>query len=379
MQHLPSILKIVEGGIQRDPVKVSRYVTLLSEKLELEGDGASADLLRKAAGRLEPKAIHAARQSTPRPPVDSESRMALADTSWPRLEDINLVFSPETTHELDSYVQSHLRRDELLKAGLRAPGHLLLFGPPGCGKSQTARYVAAALALPLVTARVDALVSSYLGSTAKNIRMLFDYVDQTPCVLFLDEFDAIAKMRDDPHELGELKRVVNSLLQNIDALPEGVAVVAATNHPQLLDAAVWRRFEFHVRLGPLADKERRTLLEACLRGDKPDSAIQSALSLLADGLTPAQIHRAVERSARRAFLSGANAPSMSDVAGSLASSLRESEGEMKNPWPRSTNEQIRYLRDLSDSVFTYDVISQIVGVSKGKISGVLSGKATDGR
>ena len=95
---------------------------------------------------------------------------------------------------------------------------MLLYGPPGVGKSETAKYVAARLEVPLYTVRTDSLVSSYLGSTSKNLRSVFDFVSAEPCVLFLDELDAIAKQRDDSQELGELKRVVISLLQNIDKL-----------------------------------------------------------------------------------------------------------------------------------------------------------------
>lgn len=106
----------------------------------------------------------------------------------------------------------------------------------------SARYIAAKTGLPLVTARLDSLVSSLLGSTAKNIRKVFEYAAQQECVLFLDEFDVVAKRRDDENELGELRRVVNSLLQNIDSFGEGSILIAATNHQDLLDPAVWRRF-----------------------------------------------------------------------------------------------------------------------------------------
>jgi len=97
-------------------------------------------------------------------------------------------------------------------------------------------------------ARLDGLISSYLGSTAKNIRALFDFAAKTPCVLFLDEFDAIAKVRSDAQEMGELKRVVNSFLQNLDTLGRQSIVLAATNHETLLDAAVWRRFTYRLAL-----------------------------------------------------------------------------------------------------------------------------------
>lgn len=126
---------------------------------------------------------------------------------------------------------------------------LLLYGAPGVGKSTIAKYISLKTGLPLVTARMDSLISSLLGNTSKNIRKIFEYADSKPCILFLDEFDAIAKARDDQHENGELKRVINSLLQNIDLFTQNNILIAATNHPQLLDRAIWRRFNNVMEVG----------------------------------------------------------------------------------------------------------------------------------
>lgn len=115
-------------------------------------------------------------------------------------------------------------------------------------ETSAAKYLASELDLPLVTARFDTLISSLLGNTAKNIHRIFDFAQKQPCILFLDEFDAIAKARDDSHELGELKRVVNSLLQNIDDFSQTGILIAATNHAQMLDSAVWRRFQTVIEL-----------------------------------------------------------------------------------------------------------------------------------
>jgi AAA+ superfamily predicted ATPase len=111
-----------------------------------------------------------------------------------------------------------------------------------------AEAIAYSLALPLFVVRYDAIIGSYLGETASRLRRVMDYARTTPCVLFFDEFDAIGKERGDIHETGEIKRVVTSLLMQIDDLPSYTVVVAATNHAELLDRAVWRRFQIRLNL-----------------------------------------------------------------------------------------------------------------------------------
>ncbi|HEX7668065.1 MAG TPA: ATP-binding protein, partial [Polyangiaceae bacterium] len=131
------------------------------------------------------------------------------------------------------------------------PRHRLLFiGPPGNGKTSLAEAIAGELSLPLLRVRYDAVIGSYLGETASRLARLFDHVRTRQCVLFFDEFDALGKERGDEHETGEIKRVVNSLLLSIDALPSYVVVIGASNHPELLDRAVWRRFQVRIELPP---------------------------------------------------------------------------------------------------------------------------------
>ena len=129
------------------------------------------------------------------------------------------------------------------------PRHkVLLIGPPGTGKTSLASALACELALPFLTVRYEGLVGSYLGETASRLLEIVEYVSHTPCVLFFDEFDSVGKERSDTQETGEIKRVVSSLLLNMDSLPSHCVVVCATNHPEMLDRAVWRRFELRIRI-----------------------------------------------------------------------------------------------------------------------------------
>ncbi len=151
------------------------------------------------------------------------------------------------------------RRTDLLRAHNLEPRHrVLLTGPPGNGKTSLAEALATELAVPLLVVRYESVIASYLGETAVRLSRLFDEVRTRRCVLFFDEFDVVGKERGDVHETGEIKRVVSSLLLQIDDLPSHVVVVTATNHPELLDRAVWRRFQLRLNLPtptpPLAEE-----------------------------------------------------------------------------------------------------------------------------
>jgi AAA+ superfamily predicted ATPase len=174
-----------------------------------------------------------------------------------------LVFQVEAARTLDSLVLDpavqrvcgelieEQRRADLLRSFNLEPRHrVLLQGPPGNGKTSLAEAISYELAVPLFVVRYEAIIGSFLGETSSRLRTLFDFSRTHPCVLFFDEFDTLGKERGDVHETGEIKRVVSSLLLQIDALPSYVVVVTATNHPELLDRAVWRRFEIQIDLPP---------------------------------------------------------------------------------------------------------------------------------
>ncbi len=163
-----------------------------------------------------------------------------------RLEDLFLTQIVRTTTE--EIIQEHQRRDVLRSFGLMPRNKILLSGSPGNGKTSYAEALAEKLMLPLYVVRYESLITSYLGETSTRLQNLFDFVRQENCVLFFDEFDTIGKERGDTHETGEIKRVVSSLLLQIDRLPSQVIVVTASNHPELLDRAVWRRFDLNFKL-----------------------------------------------------------------------------------------------------------------------------------
>jgi SpoVK/Ycf46/Vps4 family AAA+-type ATPase len=172
----------------------------------------------------------------------------------PKRELGDIVLSETCRTAVDQLIEEQQRSSLLRAHGLDPRHRLLLVGPPGNGKTSLAEAIAEALAVPFFVVRYEAMIGSYLGETASRLKRVFDYVRTTPCVLFFDEFDAVGKERGDIHETGEIKRVVTSLLMHVDELPSYAVVIAATNHSELLDRAVWRRFQF--RLGLHAPGER---------------------------------------------------------------------------------------------------------------------------
>lgn len=162
----------------------------------------------------------------------------------------SLVLHPEIARQVSELVEEQ-HRAELLHAHNLKPRHtVLLAGSPGNGKTTLAEALACELMAPLLVVRYETLIGSYLGETSSRLRNLIEYAKTQRCVLFFDEFDTLGKERGDTHETGEIKRVVSSLLLQLDDLPDYVVVVAASNHPELLDRAVWRRFQLRLELPP---------------------------------------------------------------------------------------------------------------------------------
>ncbi len=296
------ITKLIEHGLKGDRDKIAAYADQIAARLEGEGDTKSAVRLRQIlqSQPMRPAAASRATINQIPVPVDGDSRLPVADVSEVT-EDVFLCINDGMSVVLDRFLKCYKSAPMLLARGVGISPTLLTYGPPGCGKSQLAKFVAKQVGLPLLTARSDAMISSYLGSTAKNIRKLFDHVAARPCVLFLDEIDAIAKMRDDKHELGELKRVVISLLQNIDALSSEHIVVAASNHPHLLDPAVWRRFAYKLEF-KVPDQRQRVEMLTRFFGSYLDDKSVGDLAVLTSGMNGSQLRAIAEESIRGTLL-----------------------------------------------------------------------------
>ncbi|MBP7453684.1 MAG: ATP-binding protein, partial [Ottowia sp.] len=346
------------------------YTAFLAQKLEAAGDAATAKRLRKALEENDHQLRPAEARFARALPIDSESRFPLVEQVKLRGRDeppLQLTQAQwDVVHEFVSVAKSYGSLVEM--SDLAGAMSLLMYGAPGTGKSRLARYIANELGLDLYVARLDGLISSFLGSTAKNIRALFDFAAKTPCVLFLDEFDAIAKVRGDDQEMGELKRVVNSFLQNLDSLGGQSIVLAATNHENLLDAAVWRRFTYRVSLD-LPDQEQRQRMWGDFLG--PLSFSERELTLLADiseGFTGSDIREASARLRRRQMASG-QPTSLKDIFPILLNLALDHQGTRfaSQLQGKDANALVHLLRARDERLYSLAVLAELLGLSKATV------------
>ncbi|MBY4110006.1 ATP-binding protein [Rhodococcus fascians] len=261
----------------------------------------------------------------PAPPKDREGEWDLGEVREPQrlLED--LILHKTVLSGLDSIVEEVRQWPLLDTAGLPRRQRLLLQGPPGCGKTTAAEALAAELGRPLLVVRLDAVVSSYLGETASNLRRILDYADEAPFVVLFDEFDALGRSRDDASEHGEMKRVVTAFLQMTDRYRGPSLLLAATNYPSLLDEALWRRFDEVLTLGlPTVHQLRQVLrlrLKSVAHGSIDIDLYASALK----GKPHAAAEKLIIDARRNALLRNSAAVESQDVEKALP-------GITSRPW-----------------------------------------------
>ncbi|KJD36441.1 ATPase AAA [Tamlana sedimentorum] len=199
-------------------------------------------------------------------PVDKETATPLAEVFF--AEDLPTempVFDIKMEEVIISIINEWMKYDRLLEIDASPANSCLIYGVPGTGKTHLAKWISKEINIPIVLAKLDGLMSSFLGTTSRNIGNLFKFANRYNCVLLLDEFDAIAKLRNDPHEVGEVKRVVNTLLQNLDSRRGIGFTIGVTNHEGLLDPAIWRRFDVQIEIPRPTQKVMMELLKEFLK------------------------------------------------------------------------------------------------------------------
>lgn len=256
MARADLLLDIVKAGAEGNQELFRKTLEALIAEERAKQHNVLADQLA-AHLRINGSAVRPARIL---PETNGGDRTAFAEVR-PRRDLASLVLPVLVREACSELVEEHHRADLLRSHGVEPRHRVLLSGPPGNGKTTLAEALAFELSVPLYVVRYESIIGSYLGETAVRLAKLFAQVRTERCVLFFDEFDVVGKERGDVHETGEIKRVVSSLLLQVDQLPSHVVVVAATNHSELLDRAAWRRFQVRVALPLPTEKQRAEWLK----------------------------------------------------------------------------------------------------------------------
>ena len=270
------LISLVKAGVSGDQQLAQRTAEAIVAEERAKQHGVLAERLERAmkiptgnGGRRMPLALL--------PDCPASKGKDFVSETVPRRNISDLILPDITACAVRQLIEEQQRANTLRSHSLEPRHRLLLVGPPGNGKTSLAEAIAEALAVPFFTVRYESMIGSFLGETAGRLKHVFDYVRTHPCVLFFDEFDAVGKERGDKHETGEIKRVVTSLLMQIDELPSYVVAIAATNHAELLDRAVWRRFELRLSLPAPNERQITDFITSLAERAKLDLGIRSQM------------------------------------------------------------------------------------------------------
>lgn len=292
-----------------------RFGNLLNQLIASESRAGHANVAERLRElRIEGSKSELVARATPlaRAPRDLAHLLSVA---YSEIKLNDLVLAEATRQSLNRYVAEQRGSEALANHGLRPRRRLLLHGPPGCGKTMAAQALAGELRLPLIRVRLEVIFSKFLGETAGTLADIFAEAARVRAVYLFDEFDALGRTRLDESDVGEMKRVVTTFLQLLDADESESVMVAATNVGDTLDPALFRRFDDVLELPAPDAAQRSELLRRLLRKWRL-RAVEKVVTA-ADGLTFADIASAVQDAHKDAVLNGATAPSLEGIVARL--------------------------------------------------------------
>jgi SpoVK/Ycf46/Vps4 family AAA+-type ATPase len=288
-----------------------------------QGHGKLAQEIRELIDQAKARRSAVERKAGPVPLVQPKGELAnLVSARYPDTKLSDMVLSPELESRLKLILTEQKQRNRLQSYNLSPRRKILLVGSPGSGKTMTASALAGELQLPLFTAIYSSLIGKFMGETASRLKLIFDAMALTRGVYFFDEFDAIGTQRNSTNDVGEIRRVLNSFLLLIENDESDSLIIAATNHPNLLDEALFRRFDDVIEYAPPTVEMIRRLLETRLSVFETQWSNWLEILNAAQGLSSAEIVRAADEAAKKAVLS--NTEKISE--GTLLSAILERQG-----------------------------------------------------
>jgi MoxR-like ATPase len=362
MEHFSIVHSICRLALISPTEAMTHQVERLIEALGQDGDVKSSQqlkqLLRSAsrAQDMTPRRLVPSRGAAPALPgevllpttvlpADRESGMRLVDAIFPDARAVARPFLPPHLERAVELVAGEWKNAAALRAVGEEPStSCLLTGAPGTGKTTLALWLAQHVGLPVVIARVDAMMSSFLGTTSRNIAQVFSFANRFRCVLLLDELDSLAKIRDDENEVGEIKRVVNALLQNMDARAATGITIGITNHPQLLDSAVWRRFAVQIEVPMPSHDAREAIVRRAFEPLPVEPHFVALLASLLEGSAGSEVRSIVALYKKRIVMNDPALPPVEVLREIVALNSGRLSADVKALLRRDDPELARWIR-----------------------------------
>lgn len=353
MNVIETIPKLIRASLEADVNSVEVISLTLSKMLRRNNkkiaDEIDSILFNRNVGKTAYRSIGLSDI-----PKDSKNSARLIS-----IRELNSIMPPvldeETQDRLDEFLLEQKRKLDLIEMDIKPTNSILLYGEPGVGKTYTAEWIASSLNKPLVTLDLATIMSSYLGETGTNIKKVLDYSKTNDCILFLDEFDAIAKTRTDDRELGEMKRIVNVLLKELEEWPLDKIIIAATNHEQLLDKAIWRRFDLRLNLKLPTNTLIRQLVNNEFSKFEVMPCFLDTLSLKVQGQNCAEIVRICNQIKKEAILYNKSVEEL------ILQSIQETISSMKKP------DKLQIVSFLNSNGKNAEEIHEITSIPKSSI------------
>jgi SpoVK/Ycf46/Vps4 family AAA+-type ATPase len=305
-EQLKALLKSFADGDDARFLSVAMQVAAQEAR---QGHSKLAHELRTLIDTVKSRGQLVSRQpSTPTPLVQPKGELSgLLSARYPTTRLGDMVLESKVLHQLERVLREHRQGHKLREHGLQPRHRVLLLGPPGSGKTMTSSALAGEMSLPLFTIQLDGLMTKFMGETASKLRLVFDAMKTTRGVYFFDEFDSIGGQRSSPNDVGEVRRILNSFLQFLEQDTSDSLIVAATNHPQMLDEALFRRFDDVLEYSYPSDELVERTLVARLGTFAPQDLPTGSLATKAKGLSYAEITRACDEALKEAILADRSA------------------------------------------------------------------------